>query len=348
MESVSAEILEKMISELIPIDDVEIRSESPAREASFCPDFIATLHFQGEELKIVFEVIRSKSSAVFEDKLLHLRTFSEKQRDSLPVVVSDYISRDRQEKCREAGIFFLDLSGNAFLRHRGLYIERIGFPNLFPEERRGRSPFSDKASLILRAFFENNEKAWGIREIAQSLNIDAGFVSRVVKELEMRRYISRSDSKIKVRDIKSILDDWVHLYDYTKNREHRFFCLAESTEQIISEIKRIKIPKKVEYAFGLHAGANLVSPYVVFNQIHVYVRGSNEIEFFGSKLKAKETDTGANIIFWTPYYKNSVFYGAQDVEGLKVTSDLQLYLDLYNYPIRGLEHAEQIYEKRLR
>ena len=347
MESVSAEVLEKMISELIPIDDVEIQSESSARAASFCPDFTAKLHFQGEELKIVIEVIRPKSSAVFKDKLLQIKAFSEKQHDSLPIVVSDYISKDRRELCRKAGVFFMDLSGNAFLQHKGLYIERIGFQNLFPEERKGRSPFSDKASLVLRALLENSERAWGIREIAQSLNIDAGFVSRVVQELEMRRYISRSDSKIMVRDIKSILDDWVHLYDYTKNREHRFFCLAESPDQIISEIKRIKIPKKVEYAFGLHAGANLVSPHVVFNQIHVYIRSSNEIEFFRRKLKLKEADTGANIIFWAPYYKNSVFYGTQEAEGLKVTSDLQLYLDLYNYPIRGLEHAEHIYEKRL-
>jgi len=32
---------------------------------------------------------------------------------------------------------------------------------------------------------------------------------------------------------------------------------------------------------------------------------------------------------------------------LRVVSDLQLYLDLYNYPVRGLEQAEHLYEKRL-
>ena len=33
---------------------------------------------------------------------------------------------------------------------------------------------------------------------------------------------------------------------------------------------------------------------------------------------------------------------------LWVVSDLQLYLDLHNYPIRGLEQAEHLYEKRLK
>ena len=31
-----------------------------------------------------------------------------------------------------------------------------------------------------------------------------------------------------------------------------------------------------------------------------------------------------------------------------MVSDLKLYLDLYNYPIRGLEQAEHLYEKCLK
>ena len=49
-----------------------------------------------------------------------------------------------------------------------------------------------------------------------------------------------------------------------------------------------------------------------------------------------------------PFYKNSVFFDKQEVNGLWVVSDIQLYLDLYNYPVRGLEQAQHIYEKRLK
>jgi hypothetical protein len=62
----------------------------------------------------------------------------------------------------------------------------------------------------------------------------------------------------------------------------------------------------------------------------------------------KEVVKGANLIFLLPYYKNSVFYDMQKIRNLWVVSDLQLYLDLYNYPIRGLEQAEHLYEKRLK
>jgi hypothetical protein len=49
-----------------------------------------------------------------------------------------------------------------------------------------------------------------------------------------------------------------------------------------------------------------------------------------------------------PYYKHSGFYDSREVEDLRVVSDIQLYLDLYGYPVRGREQAEHLYDKRLK
>ena len=65
-------------------------------------------------------------------------------------------------------------------------------------------------------------------------------------------------------------------------------------------------------------------------------------------LDLKEADQGANLVLMRPYYKHSVFYDSQEVEGLRVVSDIQLYLDLYGYPVRGREQAEHLYDKRLK
>ena len=48
-----------------------------------------------------------------------------------------------------------------------------------------------------------------------------------------------------------------------------------------------------------------------------------------------------------PYYRVSAFFDCQEAAGLPVVSDLQLYLDLYDHPLRGREQAEQILERRL-
>ena len=60
------------------------------------------------------------------------------------------------------------------------------------------------------------------------------------------------------------------------------------------------------------------------------------------RLDLKELVRGGNIRIIRPHYKKSVFYNAQIIKGYKVVSNLQLYLDLYNFKPRGQEHAEYL------
>lgn len=41
---------------------------------------------------------------------------------------------------------------------------------------------------------------------------------------------------------------------------------------------------------------------------------------------------------------NGIFYGAQEIDGIRVVSDIQLYVDLYNYPARGREAADELWK----
>jgi len=47
-------------------------------------------------------------------------------------------------------------------------------------------------------------------------------------------------------------------------------------------------------------------------------------------------------------YDEGVLYGIQTIEGLKVVSDIQLYIDLYKYPARGREQAEFLKKERIK
>ena len=341
--------LKHHIKELIPVQGVSIRFEVPrSKEKEWRPDFIASVSCKNVQFKLAGEILSQQSASLFKAKMALLKSYAKQDESLIPFVVAKYLSPDRRKRCQDEGVYFLDLSGNVFLEYDGLYIERIGFPNLFPEKRRGRGPFSDKASLILRAAFSDIKRVWGIREIAQSVGLDPGFVSRMARELEKRNYVSRVDSKLKMRDPKNILEDWVREYDYKKNRKLRYFYLGKGPDEIIDKVSNIEIPERIRYAFGLHAGANLVSPYAVYNEVHIYIPDWDSINWFVEKFNLREAKEGANFIFLLPYYKHSAFYDKQNIGGLWVVSDLQLYLDLFNYPIRGLEQAEHIYEKRLR
>lgn len=341
--------LKDHMKELIPVQGLSIGFKAPSSEGkAWRPDFAASVSYKKLRFKLIGEIIAQQSSSIFKTKLSLLKSHAGKGEGLVPLIVAKYLSPDRRKQCQEEDVSFLDLSGNVFLEFGSLYIERIGFPNRFPEKRRRRSPFSDKASLILRAAFSDIKKVWGVRELAQSVGLDPGFVSRMAQELEKRNYVSRIDSKLKLRDPKSLLEDWVREYDYKRNQEIRYFSLAKGPEQIIDKLIAARIPNDLPYALGLHAGANLVDPYAVYNEVHIYIQNKGAINRFAEKLKLREAREGANLIFMLPYYKYSVFYGKQKIRKMWVVSDLQLYLDLYNYPVRGLEQAEHLYEKRLK
>ena len=341
--------LKNHIGDLLPLRGLRIHFETPVSKGKeWVPDFMARVSYQKVQFKLIGEIIAQQSSSIFRAKLSLLKFQAREGEGLVPLVVGKYLSPDRRKQCQNEGLCFLDLSGNVFLEHDGLHIERIGFPNRFPEKRKGRSPFSDKASLILRAAFSDIGKIWGVRELAQSIGLDAGFVSRMAQELEKRNYLSRIDSKLKFRNPKSLLEDWVREYDYKRNEEVRYFCLAKGPEEVIDKLIAARIPPDVPYALGLHAGAGMIAPYAVYNEVHLYIQNKAGINPFVEKLKLREAGEGANLIFLLPYYKHSVFYDKQKIGNLWVVSDLQLYLDLYNYPLRGLEQAEHLYEKRLK
>ena len=341
--------LKNNIEEIIKADELKVSIE-PSLDAGWeQPDFIMKIVSEDWTVKFAGEILAQQSSSIFDDKLAQLKSLVSNHPEFLPLIVSPYLSPPRRVRCKEEGIFFIDLSGNVYLKYRSLFIERTGFPNRFPEKRRGRNPFSDKASLILRAMLEQSQRAWGVRELAQYVNLDPGFVSRMVRELEKRNYDVRSNSKLQIRSPKGILEDWIHEYNYKKNQEFRYFCLAKSPDEILDKLRNVDVSEqKIIYALGLHAGANLIAPYTVYNEVHSYVSSKDVIDFLARELNLKAAEQDANIIFLLPYYKHSVFYNKQLVNDLWVVSDLQLYLDLYNYPVRGLEQAEHLYAKKLK
>jgi hypothetical protein len=337
------------IGDLIPLQGLSIHFETQRpKDKAWRPDFTARVSYKKQQFKLIGGIISEQSSTLFKAELSSLKSHAAKAEGVIPIVVANYLSPDRRNQCQDEDVCFLDLSGNVLLEFEGLHVERIGFPNRFPEKRRGRGPFSDKASLILRAALSDPQKVWGIRELAQSIGLDPGFVSRMAQELEKRNYVSRIDSKLKLREPKSLLEDWGREYDYKRNQEARYFCLAKGPEEIIEKVAAAQIPGDVTYALGLHAGANLIDPYSLYKEVHIYAENKEVIDWFVKKMKLREAGEGANLIFLLPYYKHSVFYGKQRIRGIWMVSDLQLYLDLHSYPIRGLEQAEHLYEKRLR
>ncbi len=311
------------------------------------PDCFLHLYYHDLKIEFATQIMSEPRSHMFNNKILALKLFIQNNSEYTPLIVGEYLSPKRRSVCTENGINWLDLSGNAYIKYRSLLIDRTGFSSRRPPKHRGRNPFSDKASLILREAFKEKDKTWRVREMARATHLDPGFISRILKELEGRGYAKRNKAGFKIIGAQEILAEWVAAYNYRKNQELRYFCLATSTAEILDRLRNLELPTDFNFALSLQAGVSLILPGAQFRTVHIYLEKEADVEYLEEPLMLSKVEDGANVGFLVPYYKNCVFRDMQRIAGLRVVSDLQLYLDLYHFPGQGREKAQAFFDKRL-
>lgn len=124
--------------------------------------------------------------------------------------------------------------------------------------------------------------------------------------------------------------------------------MATTSVDVLEKLRGLKLPPSVDYALSVQAGGNLVAPYAAYQEVHIYVSSEKAIEYFKKRMNLRSAEQGANLILMLPYYKHSVFHDSRIIDGLRVVSDIQLFLDLHSYPIRGLEQAEHLMDKKIK
>jgi len=345
--------LEHALREIFSGAAVEV---TPSQSRGHASAAWADVHLPSGSLHLLVELQHAVSRAQLIDGVELARRAPGEEGTSIPVIASPYLSPASQQLLRDANAAFIDYAGNAWLVAPGIHIDRRGFANPGKEERGQRDIFSDKASLVLRTLLVAHSPM-GVREIASNVSskdrqirLTPGYVSKVVSELERRGYVSNRDEKIMLRHAEELLRDWTSAYRGRRRpAPASYFILAPSTEDLLPRIAASLDAKGADYIFTGHAGASLVDRYAVFDVADVYVRNLADVTPALADLGARRVERGGNVNMSLPYYRESAFYDRQMSRGgMKAASDLQLYLDLYDYPVRGREQAEHLYERRLR
>ncbi len=208
----------------------------------------------------------------------------------------------------------------------------------------GTNIFADKATFILRKILSDHEKKWVTRDFTGVNGVSIGMAQGALETMAKKGYIERvkrgPDSYALLTNRDELISDWVSEYQFELNEVDIYYS---PDKNILLKLKDYL--KDKEYALTLHSGANLTTSFVVTDQIDLYFRPENwkkDILELRQQLDLKELVRGGNIHIIRPVYKKSVFYGARTIKGYRVVSNLQLYLDLYNFKPRGREHAEYL------
>lgn len=201
--------------------------------------------------------------------------------------------------------------------------------------------FAPKSSRVLRVLLVNFGRDWAERELAVEASVSSGLVHYVCTSLIELGFVARDTrNRIVLVDPARLLRRWASYYQYDHaNKFLDYFTFEKEVDQFLGRVSALDL----KYAVSGLAAAWLVAPYVRPVDVHLYVPSENIASTLAEKLELNPTPRGGNVKFVVPY-DEGVFYGAHEVKGIKVVSNVQLYVDLYNFPARGEEAASQLLE----
>lgn len=255
-----------------------------------------------------------------------------------PVFVAPYISPRSAKICREQGVGYIDLAGNCRLTFDNIYILKEGKENPYNVKRNLRSLFSPKAERILRVLLSSPNTEWKTKELAETAQVSLGQVSNVKKLLADREWIDPSDFRLK--EPGQLLEEWSIAYRSDRNKRIDYYSF-EKVNELESSIAEKCEDMGITYAMTSFSAAARRIPMVRYQRATVYI--SNDAERLVEILGLKKVTSGANLSIWTPY-DNGVFLGTEEVEGTRLVSAVQSYLDLKGDRGRGEEAAAALLE----
>lgn len=265
---------------------------------------------------------------------------------AVPLLVVPFMGDAGRRVCDEAGVGYIDLSGNAHIKAPPLVVHVVGKPNRFVARGRPSSVFSPKSSRIVRLLLLDPQRWWLQRELAQAGQLGAGYVSRICKRLETDHLIERDAGRaIRPREPRLLLAAWQEHYDFDKHEILRGHVSARSGEELAERIATALARSDAQHAFTGLAAAWRLAPFAGFRLVTVFTAKRVSSELLAS-MGWREDTQGANLWLVRPN-DQGVFHGAAQVGGVDCVSAVQAFLDLRSMPERSGEAAEHLKRERL-
>lgn len=262
----------------------------------------------------------------------------------VPLLAVPYMGDAGRRACQEAGVGWVDLSGNAHLVAPGLRVVVEGKPNRFRAAGRPPNLFAPKSSRVVRWLLMHPGAAFTQRQIARATDMTEGFVSRIVARLEREGYLVRdARGAIQPQDPELLLDAWRAAYDFSRHTLHPGHVPARSGEALLESV----IAALAEHGIGAAAtglaAAWVLTHFAAFQIATLYLPADPPAALLAG-LGYRADARGANLWLVLPN-DAGVFQGAVERDGIRCVHPVQVYVDLKGHPERAPEAAERLRAK---
>lgn len=167
-------------------------------------------------IKDVQFIAETKSAVRTSNQAFVLSQLEElKDKSSRPIIlIAEYISKKAAEELKKRDINYIDIAGNAFVKHNVLVIFIEGQKNTKKEKTSQTRAFQEAGIKILFHLLSKPEHLQDTyRKIAEKADVSIGSVSNVMAELEGLNYLLRTNDKRVLKNKKELLQRWVVAYN---------------------------------------------------------------------------------------------------------------------------------------
>ena len=147
------------------------------------------------------------------------------------------------------------------------------------------------------------------------------------------------------------MGEWLDHYAFEHNAVFPFRT-HEGIDDTLQMLRTLQPPLFERYALTLEAAVATLSNTRGPRQLHLYLPDlahdkQRALEMWSNALMLRPAGYDANCFLVAPTYSHAAFFGMHRAEGLRVVSDLQLYLDLFHYSGGGRPAAQATVASRL-
>ncbi|HEX5413444.1 MAG TPA: hypothetical protein VFZ27_16445 [Terriglobia bacterium] len=347
LERRAASALEALIAQVpaVKLEDIEVEQSHADRPI----DILAHLRAADRNHLLVCEVKNSGQPRHVRMALLQLRNYiAHLGNEAIPIFIAPYLSPQAQELCREQGVGFLDLQGNARLVFDAVFIERLVSDKPRAEHRQLKSLFKPKSAQMLRVMLRDPRRPWRVTELATAANVSLGHVSNVRTGLLDREWAQVSDKGLFLSEPTALLNAWRDEYEAPAGKRMAFYTtlhggpLEDAARQVLCAG-----PGKGQAIFASFSAAHWLAPYGRTGTQYFYADASG-LEQLKNALKLSLSPKGENVIVTIPDDPGLFLDTVEPGRGAVCTSPVQTYLDLTREGERGQEAAEHLRQEKLK
>lgn len=213
--------------------------------------------------------------------------------------------------------------------------------------------YADRSALVLDWILRIgvDRSQFAIREVVRDRGVSVGLVQKVFEVLVMHGFLEtigiRTAKKFTIKKPELLLKNWLDNYSIVKKCKMRTYKTGFSNAQeVLKELMNSNFKNKV--ALSLHAAADAYgTKNTNLQTLELYLLDSGVRPQLEKFLQLEPQERGYEILLIEPYYKSLLKYSLKDksIEKMAVSPALLTFLDLYHFPLRGIEQAEFMAER---